>query len=86
MESFNSLLEQQAKLTAELTWKVCKADTYREIGEWLEKRFALERCDPDVMAYFEDYYWMPKDIFRQFIANLKQGKSPQEIKDETIRS
>ena len=24
---------------------------------------ALERCDPDVMPYFEDYYWLPKSVW-----------------------
>ncbi len=27
-------------------------------------QMALERCDPDVMAYFEDYYWLSKSVWQ----------------------
>ena len=33
----------------------------KQVVEWLESNMALERCDPDVMPYFTDYYWIPKD-------------------------
>jgi len=23
-----------------------------------------ERCDPDVMPYFEDYYWLPESVWQ----------------------
>lgn len=29
----------------------------------------LERCDPTVMAWFEDYYWLPVDVWQ----SLKGG-------------
>jgi len=41
----------------------------REVVEWLTSNMALEQCDPDVMPYFEDYYWIPKHIWQ---AKLKK--------------
>ena len=34
---------------------------------------APERCDPDVMPYFTDYYWMPEDIWQALQAQLEEG-------------
>ena len=40
----------------------CAACGVREFLNNLISKMALERCDPDVMPYFEDYYWIPKSI------------------------
>jgi len=32
--------------------------------ERILNQMALERCDPDVMLYFEDYYYLPKSIWQ----------------------
>ncbi|KKL60806.1 hypothetical protein LCGC14_2201590 [marine sediment metagenome] len=37
-----------------------RADMQREIANLM----AEERCDPDVMPYFEDYCWLPRDVWR----------------------
>ena len=37
----------------------------------MENLMALERCDPDVMSYFKDYYWIPKHIWQEL---KKQAK------------
>lgn len=37
-----------------------KAEVVREILD----QMVVERCDPDVMAYFDDYYWIPKHIWQ----------------------
>ena len=45
-----------------------------EVAEEILSQMALERCDPDVMAYFEDYYWLPKSVWQA----LKEGRMPDE--------
>jgi len=39
-----------------------------QVADILKSKMALEKCDPDVMPYFTDYYWIPKDE----VANLAQ--------------
>jgi len=41
-----------------------------EIKRELEKSMALERCDPDVMPYFTDYYWLPKDVWQDYWGSI----------------
>ena len=36
----------------------------QERVERMLNQMALERCDPDVMPYFEDYYWLPKSVMQ----------------------
>ena len=31
---------------------------------YILNQMALERCDPDVMPYFEDYYYLPKSVWQ----------------------
>ena len=33
----------------------------------LISKMALERCDPDVMPYFEDYYYIPKSVLKDLL-------------------
>ena len=44
-----------------------------EVAEEILNQMALERCDPDVMAYFEDYYWLPKSVW-QALKERYQGE------------
>ena len=39
-----------------------------QVADILKSKMALEKCDSDVMPYFTDYYWIPKDE----VANLAQ--------------
>ena len=32
--------------------------------ERILNQMELERCDPDVMTYFEDFYWLPKSVWQ----------------------
>jgi predicted nucleic acid-binding Zn-ribbon protein len=57
-----------------------RTKTLREVGEWIEKIAELEQCDPSVMAYFEDYYWVGRTEFESILAQLKSGNLPQEEK------
>lgn len=41
----------------------------KEERERILSQMALERCDPDVMPYFEDYYYLPKSVWKA----LKEG-------------
>ena len=45
---------------------IIKQKVAEEIKRELENNLAIERCDPDVMPYFTDYYWMPKDVWQDF--------------------
>jgi len=42
--------------------------TNNKVAEILKSKMAREKCDPDVMPYFTDYYWIPKDE----VTNLAQ--------------
>jgi len=42
--------------------------------ERILNQMALERCDHDVMASFEDYYWFPKSVWQA----LKEGSKEAE--------
>ena len=33
----------------------------------LKSKMALEQCDPDVMLYFTDYYWIPVDQIGELV-------------------
>lgn len=35
----------------------------REVAREILDQMSLERCDPAVMPYFEDYYWLSKSIW-----------------------
>jgi len=50
--------DDNQKLTSDL------AKTARLVAEEILNQMVLERCDPDVMPYFEDYYWLPKSIWQ----------------------
>ena len=41
----------------------------REVVEWMKSKMMLERCDPDVMAYFNDYVWID---YQEWQAKLKE--------------
>lgn len=32
----------------------------------IDSKMQLERCDPDTMAYFSDYYWIDKIEWQEF--------------------
>jgi len=37
----------------------------QEVAREILNQMVLERCDPDVMSYFEDYYWLPEYIYKE---------------------
>ena len=41
--------------------------------EQLEKLMILERCDPDVMQYFQDFYWIDRVAWQE-LKKLAEGK------------
>ena len=46
--------------------KAQDAKTASIVAREILSQMELERCDPDVMAYFEDYYWIPKSVYQEF--------------------
>lgn len=61
-------VDELHKIAGKVTEKT-KLEVAREIFEEIVSKMALERCDPDVMAYFTDYYWIPRDV----LEDLKQS-------------
>ena len=41
----------------------------KEVVEWMKSKMELTRCDPDTMAYFNDYVWVDYDEWK---AQLKE--------------
>ena len=57
----------------------------RKLVGILKSQMALEQCDPAVMPYFTDYYWIPADKIDILAKALEQAgyKSPAKAnKDE----
>ena len=50
---------------AEITWD----KAIREVVEWMKAKMELTRCDPDTMAYFQDYVWVD---YTEWQAKLKE--------------
>ena len=44
-----------------------------QVAEILKSKMALEKCDPNVMSYFTDYYWVSKWVSKDEIASLAQA-------------
>ena len=44
-----------------------------QMAEILKNKMALEKCDPNVMSYFTDYYWVSKWVSKDEIASLAQA-------------
>ena len=67
----------QIQTTPEVRWQNYRNlvnssvdNAVKKIVEYIEKNMELERCDPDVMAYFTDFYWIPKDVWQDKIKEL----------------
>ena len=56
-------LHEVGQVVAKAQDKQTRQDTLKEV----RKMMAVERCDPDVMAYFNDYYWIDKSAFDDYI-------------------
>ena len=48
----------------EVEKELCEAQA-KKLVEWIEQHSQLERCDPDVMAYFNDYRWIDEAKWQQ---------------------
>ena len=58
-----ALIPNKDVVTSEMLTAIVKGAKCEE-RERILNQMALERCDPDVMAYFEDYYYLPKSIWQ----------------------
>ena len=45
---------------------------FEEVKKILKSKMALEQCDPDVMPYFTDYYWIPVDQIDEITCQICQ--------------
>lgn len=43
----------------------------KEVMEWMKSKMELTRCDPDTMAYFNDYVWMD---YKEWQTKLKEWR------------
>ena len=43
-----------------------------EIFKEIESQMAIERCDPEVMPYFTDYFWMPVDVWQSLKDRIRE--------------
>jgi len=41
-------------------------------------QMVLEQCDPDVMPYFTDYYWMFKETWQALQSQLEKDENAQD--------
>ena len=63
--SFKAGKEEEQK-----SWTNELKQSWKQAGmKEVVSQMALERCDPDVMPYFEDYYYIPKSVLQ---AKLKE--------------
>lgn len=47
----------QAEQTERMLKEQLKQEGRQEVVDWIKQHSQLERCDPDVMQYFNDYLW-----------------------------
>jgi len=73
--------EAQAKRTWEIAFKAGEEANRREVVEWFKKYSQLERCDPDVMSYFNEYRWVDENDWQ---AKLKEWVGRRELWSESV--
>ena len=56
-----TLLELSAQEICQLFDQQHEQERVESIFKEISARMRLEQCDPQVMAYFNDYYWIDKD-------------------------
>ncbi len=62
-KNYEDIAKAQDAKTASIKDAECQQRVERIFNK-IESKMAIERCDPDVMPYFTDYYWMPIDIWQ----------------------